>query len=119
MACVAYQSNFFRMLEELYLCFPFESSAVISNFFNVHQFGWSVHASIARPSSGVVLFEPAEGIGGPAGIVTAIATQDHIAIIFHKSSSAADQEVHDRHQRAANDDAEEIKTKPRSDKDQC
>jgi len=66
-----------------------------------------------------MLFEPAQRVGGPACVVTAVGTQEHIAIVRHESLSAADQEVHDRHQGAADDDAEKIKTKPRPNEDQC
>ena len=106
------------VFEEFDLCFPFESRAVIRNFFDVHQFRRTVHAGVARASPRIVLFEPAKRVGGPAGVVTTVGTQEHIAIVCHESLSAADQEVHDRHQWTADDDAKEIKTKPRSDENQ-
>lgn len=91
---------------------------MVRDLFDINQFTGTVHAGVARSPSGIVLVESAKWVRGPASVIAAVGTQEHITIVSHESLSAPDQEVHDRHKRAADDDAEEIKTKLWSDEDQ-
>ena len=91
---------------------------MVRDLFNIDQLTRTVNAGVARSPTGIMLIEPAERVCGPAGVIAAVGTQEHIAIVCHESLSAPDQEVYDRHERTADDDAEKIKTKPWSDKNQ-
>ncbi len=106
------------MLEVLYLQFPFESGAVVCDLFDIYQFTRTIHAGVAGAPTSVMLLEPAKWVSGPSSVVSTIGAQEHVAIISHESLSAANQEVHDRHQRAADNDSEEIKAELWSDEDQ-
>lgn len=114
MAGVRNQGSLFGMFEVLDLSFPLESSAVISDFFNIHEFRWSIHARVACATPCIMLFEPAKWVSGPACVVATIGAQEHVAIVCHESLLAADQEINNCHQRTADDDAEEVKPKARS-----
>ena len=92
---------------------------MVRNLFNINQLTGAVHAGVACSPSGIMLIEPAERVCGPAGVIAAVGTQEHVTIVCHESLSAPDQEVYDRHERTADDDAEKIKAEPWSDKNQC
>lgn len=80
-AGVRYQGNFPGMFKVFDFQFPLEGGASISNFLNINQFRWSVHAGVASTPPGVMLFEPAKGVSSPAGVIAAVGTQEHIAIV--------------------------------------
>ena len=92
---------------------------MVRDLFNIDQLTRTVNAGVARSPSGIVLVESAKRVRGPASVIAAVGTQEHVTIVCHESLSAPDQEVYDRHERTADDDAEKIKAEPWSDKNQC
>lgn len=117
-AQIGNQGGFLIVPQKFDFYFTPESSTMVWDLFDVKQLAGTVCACVLRPFSGVMLPQPAERVCAPAGVIVTVRALDDVAIVSHGSPSGADEKIDNRHQRAADDDAEKVEPDHRTDKNQ-